>query len=78
VIYQLVLITNLGIMTPLISFEDWDSCVREKTKISKTQQYSVECLPAQSPVHAKEQIESSMNMMMDILNKFSLKSHPNN
>lgn len=70
-IYQLVLITNLGVITPLYMFEDWNACIQEKTKISKTQQYSVECLPAQSPAHAREQIESGMKMMSEIINKFS-------
>ena len=70
-IYQLVLITNLGMITPLYMFEDWNSCIREKTKISKTQQYSVECLPAQSPAHAKQQIESGIKMMSDIISKLA-------
>ena len=70
-IYQLVLITNLGIMTPLVNFPTWDECLRERAKISKTQQYSAECLPAQSPEQMQKQIESSMKMMLDTLNKLS-------
>jgi hypothetical protein len=70
-IYQLVLITNLGIMTPLVNFPTWEECLRERAKISKTQQYSAECLPAQSPEQMQKQIESSMKMMLDTLNKLS-------
>ncbi len=70
-IYQLVLITNLGMITPLITFNTWDECLRERTKISKTQQYSAECLPAQSPEQVQKQIESNMKMMMDTLNNLS-------
>lgn len=70
-IYQLVLITNLGIMTSLVNFPTWDECLRERAKISKTQQYSAECLPAQSPEQIQKQMESSMKMMMDTLNKLS-------
>lgn len=70
-LYQLVLITNLGMITPLVTFNDWDSCVREKVKITKTAQHSAECLPTQSPEQTKQQIESNMKMMMDLINKFS-------
>ena len=68
-VYQLVLITNLGIVTPLVSFPDWTQCVQEKAKIAKTQQYSAECLPAQSPEQIQKQVESSMKMMLDTINK---------
>lgn len=68
-IYQLVLITNLGMITPLVNFPSWDDCMRERAKISKTQQYSAECLPAQSPEQIQKQMESNMKMMLDTLNK---------
>lgn len=70
-IYQLVLITNLGMINPLVNFNTWEECIRERAKISKTQQYSAECLPAQSPEQAQKQIESNMKMMMDTLNNIS-------
>lgn len=70
-IYQLVLITNLGMITPLVNFPSWDECLKERAKISKTQQYSAECLPAQSPEQVQKQIEQNMKMMMETLNKLS-------
>ena len=70
-IYQLVLITNLGMITPLVTFSDWNSCMTERAKISKTQQYSAECLPTNSPEQTQKQIESNMKMMMDTINKLS-------
>lgn len=70
-IYQLVLITNLGIITPLVNFSTWEDCLKERAKIHKTQQYSAECLPAQSPEQIQKQIEGSMKMMIDTLNKLS-------
>jgi hypothetical protein len=71
VLYQLVLITNLGMITPLITFGDWETCIREKAKIAKTQQYSAECLPTNSPEQTQKQIESNMKMMMDTINKLA-------
>lgn len=70
-IYQLVLITNLGMITPLVNFSTWNECMIERGRISKTQQYSAECLPAQSPEQIQKNIESSMKMMLDTLNKIS-------
>ncbi len=70
-IYQLVLITNLGVITPLVNFPTWNECIMEKSRITKTQQYSAECLPAQSPAQLQQNIESSMKMMLDTINKIS-------
>jgi len=71
VIYQLVLITNLGVITPLVNFPTWNECIVEKTRIAKTQQYSAECLPAQSPEQLQQNVESSMKMMLDTINKLT-------
>jgi hypothetical protein len=71
VIYQLVLITNLGLITPLTTFPNWESCVTEKVKIAKTSQYSAECLPTKSPQQLQQDIELSMKMMLDTINKLT-------
>ena len=70
-IYQLVLITNLGVITPLVTFPTFEKCIVEKAKIAKTQQYSAECLPAQSPEQIQKNIESSMKIMLDTINKIT-------
>jgi hypothetical protein len=67
VIYQLVLITNLGVITPLTTFSDWNSCIMEKAKITKTAQYSAECLPTKSPQQLQQDIDASMKLMLDTL-----------
>ena len=66
-IYQLVLITNLGAITPLATFPDRGSCVTEQALIQKSPQYSATCLPANSPEQAREQAESGMRQMMRLL-----------
>jgi hypothetical protein len=70
-IYQLVLITNLGIVTPLVNFPTWNDCIMEKARIAKTQQYSAECLPTQSQEQLQKNVEASMKMMLDTINKLS-------
>jgi len=71
VIYQLVLITNLGVITPLMTFPNWNDCVMEKSRIAKTSQYSAECLPTKSPQQLQQDIQSSMKMMMDTINNLT-------
>jgi|LauGreDrversion4_2_1035121.scaffolds.fasta_scaffold2558621_2 hypothetical protein len=66
-LYQLVLITNLGMITPLATFNDQVSCLRERAMIARTAQYSAECLPTQNPEEVKKQVQAQMKMMTDIL-----------
>jgi hypothetical protein len=68
-IYQLVLITNLGVITPLAQFPDRMECIREQAYIQKTEQYSAACLPANDAKHAQAQMEQSMRMMTEMMNK---------
>ncbi len=70
-IYQLVLITNLGVITPLVNFPTWNECMAEKARIAKTQQYSAECLPSQSAEQLQQNVEASMKMMLDTINKLT-------
>lgn len=69
-LYQLVLITNLGVMTPLVTFNDQQSCLKERAMITKTAQYSAECLPTQSPEQLKAQMQTQMRMMNELLEEF--------
>lgn len=69
-LYQLVLITNLGMMTPLVTFPTYEECIREQVKIPKTAQSSATCLPTQSPEQVQKQIEQNMQMMGKIINNF--------
>lgn len=68
-LYQLVLITNLGMVTPLATFDTQGNCLREQALLQKTAQYSTACLPTQSPEQLQKQLESSMKMMMDTITK---------
>jgi len=58
-------------ITPLVNFNTWEDCIKERARITKTQQYSAECLPSQSPEQAQKQIEMNMKMMMETINKLS-------
>ena len=66
-LYQLVLITNLGAMTPLATFNEQGACLRERAMITKTAQYSAECLPTQSPEELKKQMQAQIKAMNEIL-----------
>jgi len=66
-LYQLVLITNLGAMTPLVTFDNQSACLKERAMITKTVQYSAECLPTQSPEQLKIQMQNQLKMMNELL-----------
>lgn len=68
-LYQLLLVTNLGMTTTLASFPDRMSCITEQAMISKTAQASAICVPMQNPEQVKQQMEQNMKMLMDMAKK---------
>lgn len=70
-LYQLVLITNLGVVTPLATFPTQQECMRERVLISQTQQYSTACLPTESPEQLQKRIEKNMTLMINTINNIS-------
>lgn len=70
-LYQLVLITNLGVVTPLATFPTQQECMKERVVISQTQQYSTACLPTESPEQLQKRFEQSMSLMIKTINNIS-------
>jgi len=68
-LYQLVLITNLGMVTPLATFNDRMDCIREQGMMQKTAQASVLCLPVQTPQQVQQQMEQHMKMLLEFAKK---------
>ncbi len=66
-IYQLVLITNLGLMTQLGTYTDQSTCLRERAMISKTAQYSAECLPTQNNEQFKMQLKEQTQLINSLI-----------
>jgi hypothetical protein len=69
-VYQLVLITNLGIITLLGTFRDQGSCLQQLALMKTTQQHSAECLPIQNledfKKQTQEQNKSIGNLVQEI------------
>lgn len=63
-LYQLVLITNLGMITPLATFDTQSACLKERSMISSTNQYSVACLPTETPEQLQKKFEANAKLMM--------------
>ena len=63
-LYQLVLITNLGVVTPLATFDTQSACFKERAMISATSQYSAACLPTETPEQLQKKFEASAKLMM--------------
>lgn len=68
-LYQLILVTNLGMMTPLATFNDRMDCIKEQGMMQKTAQASAICVPVQSPQQVQQQMEQHMKMLMDFAKK---------
>ena len=56
-IYQLVLITNLGIITHLGTYQTQGECLQQLAIMKTSQQYSAECLPIQNLENFKKQTQ---------------------
>jgi hypothetical protein len=54
-------------ITPLATFNDLGACLKERAPISKTAQYSAECLPTQSPEEVKKQVQAQLKVMTEIM-----------
>lgn len=68
-LYQLILVTNLGMMTPLATFTDRMDCIKEQGMMQKTAQASAMCVPVQSPQQVLQQMEQQTKMLMDFAKK---------
>lgn len=64
-LYQLILITNLGMTTPLATFTDRMECIKEQGMVQKTAQASALCVPVQTPQQIQQQMEQHMKMLID-------------
>lgn len=73
-LYQLVLITNLGVVTHLATFPDRNACMVEQAMISKTAQYSATCLPTESPDQIAERMNSGLRVLVDNINRLQEKT----
>ena len=68
-LYQLILVTNLGMMTPLATFNDRMECIKEQGMMQKTAQASALCVPVQSQQQVLQQMEQQTKMLMDFVKK---------
>ena len=64
-LYQLILVTNLGMTTPLATFTDRMECIKEQGMVQKTAQASALCVPVQTPQQIQQHMEQHMKMLMD-------------
>jgi hypothetical protein len=64
-LYQLVLITNLGVMTPIHTYPDMNACISAQAMIPKTAQSSASCLPTDNADQLKSKIERSNTITLD-------------
>jgi hypothetical protein len=73
-LYQLVLITNLGVVTPLATFPTQLECIKEKGAIVSTQQFSAACLPTNSPEELAQHMNAGLKVLVDNINRLQEKT----
>ena len=73
-LYQLILITNLGVVTHLATFPDRNACIMEQGMITKTAQYSAACLPTESPAQIAERMNSGLKVLVENINRLQEKT----
>ena len=77
--FQLVLITALGAINPVSTFETLAQCQEAQKTIPNTAQYSTACLPQQSPEAIKRNMEqgmATMQQMMGVMKQFAAEQAP--
>jgi hypothetical protein len=79
-LYELVLITNLGVTTALATYPDFNSCLKERVQISQqnSQQYAVACLPTNSPEELEKKMNLGFKVLIDNINKLQDKMDKGN
>jgi hypothetical protein len=68
--YAMVLITNLGVITPLAFFDDQVKCISQQAMVPKTMQASAICLPVDDVNKFQMKITDNNNLTLDALRKF--------
>lgn len=67
-IYQLLLITSLGAVTPLAVYPNRDACTAEQGNVKPTAQYTTVCLPVEDPRYTQARMEQGLRMMTEMMN----------
>lgn len=69
-LYELVLITALGATTPLATYPDFNSCLKERVQLTQTNaQYTVACLPAKSEEDLQRRLNQSADVLINTIKK---------
>lgn len=65
--YNLILITAMGVATTLGTFNTKDECIAETRNIKTSSEVSIACLPAQTPEQYEKQLGVVMKSMKDLI-----------
>lgn len=65
--YNLILITAMGVATTLGTFNNKEECMAETVNIKTSAEVSIACLPAQTPEQYEKQLGVVMKSMKDLI-----------
>lgn len=67
--FQLLLITSLGVVVNLGTYPSAAECLKASAFTQPSQGASISCVPVQSPAEIKKQVDQTLSMMIDSINK---------
>lgn len=67
--FELVLITNLGLVTHLAHYNTLNECLTSKAAVQDTKQSSAQCLPVQDAQSFKREVEKNNQITNEALKR---------
>ena len=69
-LYQLILISSLGYMQAVATFDSREACLEHKQDITVNENYTSACMPLRSHVEVQNDIERNLQFMFETIQKF--------
>ena len=71
-LYQLILISSLGYMQAVATFDSRDACLEHKQEITVNENFTSACMPLRDQTAVQADIEKNLQFMFETIKKFKL------
>jgi serine/threonine protein kinase HipA of HipAB toxin-antitoxin module len=68
-LYQLILISSLGYLQPVATFDSKQACLDHKQEITVNENFTSACMPLRSHTEVQADIEKNLQFMFETINK---------
>ena len=69
-LYQLIIISSLGYMQSVATFDSREACLEHKQDITVNENYTTSCMPLRSHTEVQADIEKNLQFMFETIQKF--------